>query len=133
VAQAIADGYDDSELQTSVLDLVPLMVLEQPLKTPFVAAVVLVANSSKPEILSAVLARITTATEERVKDGEWRDVKLYLKFLACLQSCFEGDGLFAVLDELFNRAVDLQTASSDDVSLNIPASSIRLLSTDTVA
>ncbi|RYC62282.1 hypothetical protein CHU98_g3936 [Xylaria longipes] len=114
IAQAIADGYDDQELQTSFLDLVPQMVLEQPLKTPFVAAVVLVVNSLKPEILDALLARITSATEEKVKEGEWRDVKLYLKFLACLQSCLEGDGLFLVLDELFSRAVDLQTASSED-------------------
>jgi len=92
------------------------MVLEQPLKTPFVAAVVLLINTLKPEVIDVILARIASATEERVKQGEWRDVKLYLKFLACLQSCFEGDGLFPVLDELFSRAVDLQTASSDDVS-----------------
>ncbi|TRX95441.1 hypothetical protein FHL15_003772 [Xylaria flabelliformis] len=114
IAQAIAEGYDDQELQASFLDLVPQMVLEQPLKTPFVAAVVLVVNSLKPEVLDALLARITSATEEKAKEGEWRDVKLYLKFLACLQSCLEGDGLFLVLDELFSRAVDLQTASSED-------------------
>ena len=29
---------------------------------------------------------------------------------------FEGDGIFAILEELFNRAVDLQTESSEDVS-----------------
>lgn len=127
IAQAIADGYDDQELQSSFLDLVPQMVLEQPLKIPFVAAVVLVVNSLKPEVLEAVLARITSATEERVRDGEWRDVKLYLKFLACLQSCLDGDGLFPVLDELFNRAVDLQTASSEDVSLTISSLAYRLL------
>ncbi|KAI1312766.1 MIF4G like-domain-containing protein [Xylaria venustula] len=114
IAQVIADGHDDQELQTSFLELVPQMVLEQPLKIPFVAAVVLVVNSLKPEILDTLLARITSATEEKVKEGEWRDVKLYLKFLACLQSCLEGDGLFSVLDGLFSRAVDLQTASSDD-------------------
>ncbi|KAI1175446.1 MIF4G like-domain-containing protein [Nemania sp. FL0916] len=114
IAQAIADGYDDPELQTSFLDLVPQMALEQPLKTPFVAAVVLVANTLKSEVLGAVLARVTSATEERVQQGEWRDVKLYLKFLACLQGGLEGDGLFPVLDELFSRAVDLQTASSED-------------------
>ncbi|KAI1193791.1 MIF4G like-domain-containing protein [Nemania serpens] len=114
IAQAIADGYDDQELQSSFLDLVPQMVLEQPLKIPFVAAVVLVVNSLKPEVLAAVLERITSATEESVREGEWRDVKLNLKFLACLQSCYDDDGLFPVLDELFNRAVDLQTASSED-------------------
>ncbi|KAI0201112.1 MIF4G like-domain-containing protein [Astrocystis sublimbata] len=115
IGQAIADGYDDNqELQSSFLNLVPQMVLEQPLKVPFLAAVVLVVNSQKPAITDALLTRITDATQERVKEGEWRDVKLYLKFLACLQACLEGDGVFLVLDELFSRAVDLQTASSED-------------------
>ncbi|KAI1498508.1 MIF4G like-domain-containing protein [Biscogniauxia marginata] len=114
IAHVVADNYDDQELRTSFLDLVPQMVVEQPLKTPFVAAVVLVVNSLKPDVLDELLARIANATEEKVKVGEWRDVKLYLKFLACLQSCLDGDGLFPVLEELFNRAGDLQTASSDD-------------------
>ncbi|KAI0598014.1 MIF4G like-domain-containing protein [Biscogniauxia sp. FL1348] len=114
IAHVVADNYDDKELRTSFLDLVPQMVVEQPLKTPFVAAVVLVVNSLKPDVLDELLARVASATEEKVKVGEWRDVKLYLKFLACLQSCLDGDGLFPLLEELFNRAGDLQTASSDD-------------------
>ncbi|KAI0898032.1 MIF4G like-domain-containing protein [Annulohypoxylon nitens] len=114
IAHVVADNYEDQELRTSFLELVPQLLIEQPLKTPFVAAVVLVINSLKPDILSDLLARVTVATEEKIKVGEWRDVKLYLKFLACLQSCLEGDGLFPLLEELFNRAGDLQTASSDD-------------------
>ncbi|KAI1139036.1 MIF4G like-domain-containing protein [Hypoxylon sp. FL0543] len=114
IAHVVADHYEDQELRTSFLELVPQMLIEQPLKTPFVAAVVLVINSLKPDILSDLLARVAHATEEKVKVGEWRDVKLYLKFLACLQSCLEGEGLFPLLEELFSRAVDLQTASSDD-------------------
>ena len=92
------------------------LVVEQPLKTPFVAAVVLVGNSLKPELVDVVLAKLGPALEGKIKDGEWREVKLYLKFLACLQSCLEGDGVFPLLEELFSRAADLQTASSDDVS-----------------
>lgn len=118
IAHVVADNYEDQELRTSFLELVPQLLIEQPLKTPFVAAVVLVINSLKPDILSDLLARVTVATEEKIKVGEWRDVKLYLKFLACLQSCLEGDGLFPLLEELFNRAGDLQTASSDDVSIH---------------
>ncbi|KAI1377448.1 MIF4G like-domain-containing protein [Hypoxylon crocopeplum] len=114
IAHVVADNYEDQELRTSFLELIPQMLVEQPLKTPFVAAVVLVVNSLKPDILDDLLARVANATEEKVKVGEWRDVKLYLKFLACLQSCLEGDGLFPLLEELFSRAVDLQTASSDD-------------------
>lgn len=96
------------------------MIVEQPLKTPFVAAVVLVVNSLKPEVLDDLLAKVAAATEEKVKLGDWRDVKLYLKFLACLQGCLDGEGLFPVLEELFSRAVDLQTGSSEDVSTCAP-------------
>lgn len=126
--------------------------MEQPLKTPFVAAVVLVVNtltykpvasqngddaggdvamvegqSEEPIPTSGVvddlLAKAAAAIEEKVKAGEWRAVKLYLKLLACLQSCLEGDGIFPVLDVLFDRAVELQTASSEDVSHRAPSSS----------
>ncbi|KAI1776030.1 MIF4G like-domain-containing protein [Hypoxylon cercidicola] len=114
IAHVVADNYEDQELRKSFLELVPQMIIEQPLKTPFVAAVVLVVNSLRPEILDDLLANVANATEEKVKVGEWRDVKLYLKFLACLQSCLDGDGLFPLLEELFSRAVNLQTTSSDD-------------------
>jgi nuclear cap-binding protein subunit 1 len=48
--------------------------------------------------------------------GSWREVKLLLRFLGCLQDLYDGDGVFAILDELFLRAVDLQVASPEDVS-----------------
>jgi nuclear cap-binding protein subunit 1 len=101
------------------LDLVTQLLLEQPLKTPFVAAVVLIINTLKPEFVDEILGRIAQNTAEKIAQGEWRDVKLLLKFLACLQSLLEGDGLFPILEELFSRAADLQTASSDDVSSNL--------------
>lgn len=41
-----------------------------------------------------------------------------LRFLACLEGIFEGEGMLPLLDELFSRAVELQTASDEDVSLN---------------
>ena len=47
--------------------------------------------------------------------GEWREVKLYLRLLGCLQGMFDGDGVFPILDELFSRAADLQMKSSEDV------------------
>ncbi|TPX09688.1 uncharacterized protein E0L32_009161 [Thyridium curvatum] len=114
IARMVADNDDDSQLRENFVSLVCQLVVEQPLKTPFVAAVVLVMNTLKPDITVEVLRRVTATTEENIKDGKWREVKLNLKFLACLQSCLEGDGLFPVLEELFARAVDLQTASSDD-------------------
>lgn len=91
-------------------------VIEQPLKIPFIAATVLVANNYKPELVDDVLKRVRESLQQYIDAGAWREVKLLLRFLGCLQSIFEGDGVFPVLEELFARAVDLQTASSEDVS-----------------
>lgn len=146
VAQLLADNYDDLRLRETFVDLALQLVVEQPLKTPFVAAVVLVVNtlSYKPVppqngedaaggdtamvegqseepiscsgVVDDLLQKAAAAIEEEVKAGKWRAVKLYLKLLACLQSCLEGEGVFPILDALFDRAVELQTASSEDVS-----------------
>lgn len=116
IAHMVADNHDDENLRSMFLDLVVQLLLEQPLKTPFVAAVVLIINTLKPEFVDHVLARLAQVTQDKIAEGAWRDVKLLLKFLACLQSLLEGDGVFPLLEELFSRAADLQTASSDDVS-----------------
>ncbi|KAG5921623.1 hypothetical protein E4U42_005781 [Claviceps africana] len=115
IARMVADHYDDENLRNTFFSLSLQLVLEQPLKTPFVAAVVVVANTLKPELVDGVLARLATHIEDHVGQGRWREVKLLLKFLACLQSCLEGQGIFPLLEELFMRAADLQMASSDDV------------------
>lgn len=92
-------------------------VVEQPFKIPFAAAIVLVLNPRKAELVQEFLARAATALQTYLRCGSWREVKLVLRFLACLQGVLEGDGVFPILDELFSRAVDLQTASSEDVSI----------------
>lgn len=115
LAQMIADNYDDEHLRSIYVNLVLQMALEQPLKTPFVAAVVLVANALKPEAMEIVLERLAKDLEGAIAAGQWTEVKLYLKLLACLQGNLEGDGVFPLLEELFDRAAGLQTASSEDV------------------
>ncbi|KAM3512260.1 hypothetical protein MY11210_004107 [Beauveria gryllotalpidicola] len=114
LAQMISENYDDEHLRNLYVSLVLQMVLEQPLKTPFVAAVVLVANALKPEAMEIILERLAKDLEGAIAAGQWTEVKLYLKFMACLQRNLEGDGVFPLLEELFNRAADLQTASSED-------------------
>ncbi|VUC36845.1 unnamed protein product [Clonostachys rosea] len=114
IAFMVTDNYDDENLRSTFTKLAMQLHLEQPLKTPFVAAVLLVANTRKSELLGEFLTKLAQSIESKIALGEWRDVKLHLKLLACLQSTLEGDGLFPLLDELFNRAADLQTASSDD-------------------
>ncbi|KUI71297.1 Nuclear cap-binding protein subunit 1 [Cytospora mali] len=149
VAHLLADNYEDEKLRTHFVDLTLQLIEEQPLKTPFAAAVVLVVNTlthkpiaamngkdegvdasmedgdqeqaqqpKEPEPTSAVvddlLVKAAAVIEEKVKLGEWRAVKLYLKLLACLQSCLEGDGVFPILEDLFSQAVELQTANNED-------------------
>lgn len=58
---------------------------------------------------------------QHVETGSWREVKLNLRFLGGLQGLFEGDGIFTVLEDLFSRAVELQTESSEDVCSDRPA------------
>ena len=122
LAKMVSDNYDDLEVRNAFFDLALQIVVEQPFKIPFVAATVVVLNGLNrgEEAVGGkggILQKICEETEERIKRGEWRDVKLFLRFLACLQGILEEEGVFVVLTELFERAVDLQTASSDDVSL----------------
>lgn len=92
--------------------------MEQPFKIPFVAAIVLFANLRKAELAGEVLARACKKLQMYLAVGAWREVKLVLRFLGCLQGLFEGDGVFPILEDIFSRAVDLQTASSEDVSIS---------------
>jgi nuclear cap-binding protein subunit 1 len=119
IAALLTDNLDDQPMLTNFVDLVLQLAVEQPLKTPFLAAVVLVVNTheGKSAIVDDLLSKLAAVIESKIAGGEWRDVKLYLKLLACLQSCLAGEGVFPVLEELFARAVDLQTASSDDVGV----------------
>lgn len=96
-------------------------VVEQPFKIPFIAAIVIVINPQNPEVAQELLARAAKAMQEHLETGHWREVKLVLRLLACLQGLLEEDGVFPLLEELFSRAVDLQTASSEDVSILLVA------------
>lgn len=89
--------------------------MEQPLKIPFLAAIVLLLNLQKPEFTTDILKSIGHATQKHIEAGNWREVKLFLRFSGCVQGLFEGNGVFTLLEELFSSAVELQTASSEDV------------------
>ena len=91
-------------------------VVEQPLKIPYIAGLALAVNEQKPELAQEVLEVAATCIQKHLDAGAWREVKLVLRFLGSLQSILEGDGVFLIFEDLFARAVDLQTASSEDVS-----------------
>lgn len=114
IAKTVTENYDDEDLRDTFLTLIIQLVTEQPFKIPFLAAVVLVVNTQKPELAAEALKKAAEALQGYLDVGAWREVKLILRFLGCLQRLFEGEGIFPLLDELFSRAVDLQTSSSED-------------------
>ncbi|KAI1924568.1 Nuclear cap-binding protein subunit 1 [Ophidiomyces ophidiicola] len=114
VVKAICDNYEDEEVKADFQDLVLQLIVEQPFKIPFVAAVILLVNVEKPELPGLVLGKAGEMVQSYITAGEWREVKLMLRFFGCLQGILEGDGVFPILEELFSRAVDLQTSASED-------------------
>lgn len=116
IAKTVCDNYEDEELKDSFFELVIQLAVEQPFKTPFVAAVVLVANAQKSEVAEEVLRRAALRTNTAIAVGDWREVKLLMKFLGSLQGLLEGEGVWLVLQDLLTKAVDLQTENNEEVS-----------------
>ncbi|KAJ5449619.1 uncharacterized protein N7458_006068 [Penicillium daleae] len=115
IAKTVAENYEDEELRDTLINISLDLVLEQPMKIPFVAATALFTYNSKPELGTELLNKAAGALQKYIDSGSWREVKLLVRFLGCLQPLFEGEGIFTLLEELFARAVDLQTASSEDL------------------
>lgn len=114
LARLAADNWEDEYVRDAFCTVVLKLVNEQPFKIPFVAATVLFAHTEKPEVAKEVIERAGAQLQEHLDKGQWRGVKLSMRFLACLCRLFDQEGIFAILDELFGRAVDLQTASAED-------------------
>ncbi|KAI9741878.1 MAG: hypothetical protein M1834_000266 [Cirrosporium novae-zelandiae] len=114
IAKTVAENADQAEVKSSFIDLVIQVIIEQPLKIPFVAGIILQLNTQKPEIVAEILDRAGQAVQAYMEIGSWKELKLVLRFLGCLQGLFEGEGIFATMEELFSRAVELQTSSSED-------------------
>ena len=121
LAKTVCDNYEDMELQDSFYDLTLQLVVEQPFKIPFVAAVVLIVNTMRGDMAEEILGRAAAATNIAIAKGEWREVKLYMKFLGSLQGLLEGDGIFPVLQDILTKAVDLQTENNEEVGCPKPA------------
>ncbi|RDL35027.1 putative nuclear cap-binding complex, subunit NCBP1 [Venustampulla echinocandica] len=114
IAKTVCDNYEDEELRNAFYDLALQLVVEQPFKIPFVAAVVLIINTIKAEMVTEVLSRAAGRMNEKIREGEWREVKLLMKFLGGLQGILEGDGVWSVLQDLLTKAVDLQTENNEE-------------------
>ncbi|CZT06031.1 hypothetical protein WAI453_005238 [Rhynchosporium graminicola] len=118
IAKTVCENYEDEELKDSFYELVVQLVVEQPFKIPFVAAVVLVANTMHRKngeaVAVEVLKRTTLRTNQAIATGEWREVKLLMKFLGSLQGLLDGEGVWIVLQDMLTKAVELQTENNEE-------------------
>ena len=114
LAKLAAENYDDDYVKETFYTVSLKIAIEQPFKIPFVAAVVLFAHQEKKEIAADLVAKAGDKLQEYLNKGLWREFKLVLRLMACLSRIYEQDGVMPILDELFNRAVDLQTTSEED-------------------
>ncbi|KAE9970027.1 hypothetical protein BLS_005109 [Venturia inaequalis] len=110
----IANNFDDDQIRGPFLDNFVQLLVEQPLKIPFVAAVVLYAHDLNAEASKGIIEKVGKHTQTALLEGKWREFKLFLRFFACLQPIMDNDGVFPVLDQLFGWAADLQAASQED-------------------
>jgi nuclear cap-binding protein subunit 1 len=114
IAKLTADNWDDEYVRDTFSTVALKLVIEQPFKIPFVAGVVLYANAEKADIAKDVIEKAGLQLQQQLNAGQWRDFKLTLRFLAALSRLYEQDGILPILDELFDRAADLQAASPED-------------------
>ncbi|CAE7009614.1 hypothetical protein HRS9139_01606 [Pyrenophora teres f. teres] len=115
IAKFFGEHYDDERLRADFFDVFVQLIVEQPFKIPFVAAVAYYANDVKPEITAEAMKRVAERAQEALNAGEWKEFKLLLRFFACLQSLYSDEGVFPFLGQLFDTVVDLQSANENDV------------------
>ncbi|KAI4684166.1 hypothetical protein J4E81_009045 [Alternaria sp. BMP 2799] len=115
IAKYFGEHFDDERLRSDFFDVLVQLIIEQPFKIPFVAAVAYYANDVKPQITIEAMKRVGDRAQEALNAGEWKEFKLLLRFFACLQSLYEDDGVFTFLGQLFDTVVDLQSANENDV------------------
>ncbi|KAF2114969.1 cap binding protein [Lophiotrema nucula] len=115
IARLLGDNYDDEELRNEFFAIFLQLIIEQPFKIPFVAAVAFYGNDIKSDIAADAIKRVADRAQTALNAGQWKEFKLLLRSLACLQPLFEEDGVFALLRQLFDTVVDLQSANESDV------------------
>lgn len=116
IAKTICDNADDEDLKDGFLELAIQLIVEQPFKTPFIAAVFMVVDTIRREFVSEILERSVQRLNRSIQKGDWREVKLLMKFLGSLQGILEGEGVWIVLQDFLTKAVDLQTENNEEVS-----------------
>lgn len=116
IGSLVLQHSSDEYVRDTFGDILISVAIEQPCKTLFLAGLLMSVNRSEPTLVKEVVEKVAVVVTRDVRAGKWREVKLGLKLLACCQGVFEGDGVIGLLEELFQRTIDLQSANPEEVS-----------------
>ena len=103
----------------------PHSIVEQPFKIPFLAAVFRVANAENPEAGRAVVEHIGEALQRYLHVGAFRNVKLVLRFLACLGDMIGDEGVAPILEALIEKLPAYQGDGNEVCRLLNPSCDLR--------
>ncbi|EPS41080.1 hypothetical protein H072_5015 [Dactylellina haptotyla CBS 200.50] len=107
IAKSLSAHWDHEAIRKGFVTLIKTLVVEQPFKIPFVAAIVLCANAQKHEIGKLVLDEFAAQLQEYLDQCEWRNFKLTLRFMGSISCMLDGEGVAKVLTDLADLTGDL--------------------------
>ncbi|EWC48300.1 hypothetical protein DRE_02404 [Drechslerella stenobrocha 248] len=107
IAKSLSAHWDHEAIRKGFVSLVKFLVVEQPFKIPFVAAIVLCANAQKHEIGKLVLDEFAAQLQEYLDRCEWRNFKLMLRFMGSVSCMLDGEGVATLLNDLATLTGDL--------------------------
>ncbi|KAF3273215.1 hypothetical protein TWF970_009251 [Orbilia oligospora] len=107
IAKSLSAHWDHEAIRKGFVTLIKTLVVEQPFKIPFVAAIVLCANAQKHEIGKLVLDEFAAQLQNYLDNCEWRNFKLTLRFMGSVSCMLDGEGVATLLNDLANLTGDL--------------------------
>ncbi|KAF2218989.1 MIF4G like-domain-containing protein [Elsinoe ampelina] len=113
IVSIVVQNSGDDFVRDTFCDLALSLVVEQPCKVLHVAAAVRGVNAKRPEVVADLVERAGVVVERAIRRGDWKGVKLGLRFLGAIGGVVE-EGVVAVLEDLFNKAVDLQSTNPEE-------------------
>ncbi|KAI5803149.1 MIF4G like-domain-containing protein [Geopyxis carbonaria] len=117
VATGFIQNFDNEEFRASYLDCLHDLVIEQPFKIPFVATVIRVANLEKEEVAKVVVEHMGAALQKFLQLGLFTQVKLLMRFFACLGNVIGDDGVRPLLEQIIEKLPDYNKEGDEGLLL----------------
>ncbi|ODV90302.1 hypothetical protein CANCADRAFT_2032 [Tortispora caseinolytica NRRL Y-17796] len=101
VVQNIPKDMFLPEIELSNKKYVFVLCKEQSFKIPLVATTIMSAAAIEPKVGQAILEELNQSIKDALQGSLWNDLKLYLRFAACLQpGLLDSDSLLSFVDKL---------------------------------